>query len=83
MFVLVFYICMYHETVGEDLDAVVAERSGGELEVAEMAAEDLGGHGGDVVEQVNNHRGRCELEENVQLQPCCRLDTTVVREFGV
>jgi hypothetical protein len=51
----------YHEAVGEYLDAVVSERSGGELQIAEVAAEDLGGHGGEVVDQVNDDGGDMEV----------------------
>lgn len=43
----------YHESIGQKLDAVIAEGRGGELEIAEMAAEYLRRHGSDVVEQVN------------------------------
>lgn len=48
---------VYHETVGEELDAAVAERGGGELPVSEVAGEDAGRkrHGG--IDHVN-HDGR-------------------------
>lgn len=36
-------ICVYHEAIGEELDAAVTEGGGGELKVAEVAAEDTGG----------------------------------------
>lgn len=52
----------YHEAVGEDLDAIVAEGGGGELEVAKVAAEDLGGHGGDIVEEVDDDGRSGEAE---------------------
>lgn len=49
---------MYHEPIGKDLDAGVAEGSRGELEIAEVAGEYLGRHGHKVVYHVN-HDGRC------------------------
>ena len=52
------------------MDAGVAERGGGELEIAEVAAEDLGGHGGDVVEQVDDDGGSGEAEEGVEFEAC-------------
>lgn len=39
-----------HESVCEELDAIVAEGRSGELEVSKMAAEDLSGHGSNVVQ---------------------------------
>ncbi|WVZ66095.1 LOW QUALITY PROTEIN: hypothetical protein U9M48_015369 [Paspalum notatum var. saurae] len=58
----------YHETVGEDLDAVVAEGGGGELDVAELAAHDLrrGRHDDD--EHVDDDGGRGKGRQQPQLQ---------------
>ena len=57
----------YHEAVGEDLDAGVAEGGGGELEVAEVAGEDLRGHGHEVVDHVHDHRRRRQARQQAQL----------------
>ena len=57
----------YHEAVGEDLDAGVAEGGGGELEVAEVAGEDLRGHGHEVVDHVHDHRRRRQPRQQAQL----------------
>jgi len=53
----------YHEAVGEDLDAGVAEGGGGELERAEVAREDLRGHGHEVVDHVDEHGGRRQAHQ--------------------
>jgi hypothetical protein len=54
----------YHEAVGEDLDAVVAEGGSGELDVADLPAEDLRGRRHDDDEHVHHHgRGRQRSEE--------------------
>lgn len=58
---------MYHEPIGEDLDAGVAERGGGELKVAELAGEYLGGHGHEVVDHVNHDRRSSQQEQELQL----------------
>lgn len=54
---------MYHETVGEDLDAGVAEGGGGELEIAKVTGEDLGGHRHEVVDHVNDNCRCSEVKE--------------------
>lgn len=59
----------YHEAVGEHLDAGVAEGGGGEFEVAEVAGEDLGGHGHEVVDEVDDDGRGGEEEEELQLDP--------------
>lgn len=60
---------MYHEAIGEDLDAGVAKGGGGEFEVAKVAGEDLGGHGHDVVDEVDEDGGGGQVEEEPQLNP--------------
>lgn len=57
----------YHESIGENLNSIVTEGCGCKLKIAQMATEDLGGHGSNVVEQVYNHCGACDPEEDVQL----------------
>jgi hypothetical protein len=57
----------YHEAVGEHLDAVIAEGGGGELEVAEVAGEDLRGHGHEVVDHVHHHRRRRNPRQEAEL----------------
>jgi len=58
----------YHEAVGEDLDAVVAEGGGGELDVAELAADDLRGGRHDDDEHVDHHGRHGEGRQQPQLQ---------------
>lgn len=65
------------------MDAIVTKRGGGELKIAEMAAKDLGGHGGDVVEQVNDDCRGCKAEEGFQLYPCGGLEAPEVRKLRV
>uniref|UniRef100_A0A804M026 Uncharacterized protein n=1 Tax=Zea mays TaxID=4577 RepID=A0A804M026_MAIZE len=57
----------YHKAVGEDLDAGVAEGGGGELQVAEVAREDLRRHGHEVVDHVRHHRRRRQPRQQPQL----------------
>lgn len=57
----------YHEAVGEDLDPVVSEGGGGELEVSEMAGEDLSAEREKVVQHVDDHGGSSEGEEKLHL----------------
>jgi hypothetical protein len=59
---------VFHEPVGEDLDARVAERGGSELEVPELSPEDLRGHGHDVVDHVHGHRRQRHPQQQRQLQ---------------
>lgn len=47
-------IVTYHEAVGEHLDSIVSKRGSGELKIAEVAGEDLGGHGHDIVDHIDN-----------------------------
>ena len=54
--------------VGEELDAVVAEGSGGELDVAEVAAEDLRGRRRRHGEHVHRHGRRGQRRQQPQLQ---------------
>lgn len=58
----------YHEAVGEDLDTIVAERRSSELEVAEVAAEDLRRDGEHVVEHVHHDGRRRDGREQPDLQ---------------
>ena len=55
-----------HDAKSENLDASVAKTSCSELEVAKVATEDLGGHGSDIVEQVNHHCRICWTREPVR-----------------
>ena len=57
----------YHEAVGEDLDSGVAERGGGELEVPEVAGEDLRRHGHEVVDHVHHDRRRRQPRQHPEL----------------
>jgi hypothetical protein len=57
------------------LDAGVAERSCGELEVTEVAGKDLGGHGHEVVDHVNNNSRSSEVEKELELDPCSGSET--------
>lgn len=56
-------MCTYHETVGKELDAAVAEGCCGELKVAQVAGEDAGGERHGVVDEVNQDCGEGEAEE--------------------
>ena len=56
---------IYHETVGEELDAAIAERGGSELTVSEVAGEDAGGKRHGVVNKVNHDGGSGEAEEEI------------------
>jgi len=53
------------------LDAIVSEGRSSEFEVAEVAGEDLCGHGHDVVEEVDDDGGSSKVEEELELDPCC------------
>lgn len=57
---------MYHKTIGEELDAAVAERSCGELEITKMAGEYAGGKRHSVVDQVNHDGRSSQVEEESQ-----------------
>jgi hypothetical protein len=57
----------YHEAVGEDLDAVVPERRGRELQVAEVPGEDPRRDGQDVVEHVHRHGRRRDRRQQPEL----------------
>lgn len=48
---------MYHEPIGKDLDAGVAERGPGQLDVTEVAGKHPGRHGHDIVEHVHDDPG--------------------------
>lgn len=48
------------------MDAAVAERGGGELEIAKVAGEDSGGQGHEIVDQVNEDSRSGEAEEELQ-----------------
>ena len=61
---------MYHDAISKNLDASVAKIGCSELEVAKVATEDLGGHGSDIVEQVNHHCRGGEPEKYAELKPC-------------
>lgn len=73
----------YHEAIGKDLDAGIAKRRGGKLEIAEMATVDLGGHGDYIVEQVNHHGRSCEAEEGLEFDPGGASESMEVRKFSV
>jgi len=57
------------------LDAGVAKRGGGELEVTEVAGKDLGGHGHEIVDHVNNNSRSSEVEKELELDPCSGPET--------
>lgn len=73
----------YHEAICEDLDAGVAEGSGGELEGTQVAGEDLGGHGHDVVDHVDDDGGSGQVEEELELDPRGGAYTAPERDAGV
>ena len=72
----------HHEAVGEDLDAVVAEGGGGELDVAELAAHDLSGRRHDDDEHVDHHGRRGEGSQQTQLQRRRRRHATEPWSLG-
>lgn len=74
---------MYHEAIGEDLNAGVAEGSSGEFKIAEVAGEDLGGHGHEVVDHVDDNRGGGEVVEELQFDPCGKLKALPPRDSSV
>ena len=57
------------------MDASVAKRGGSELKVTEVAGEDLGGHGHEVVDHVNNNSRSSKVEEELALNPCSGWET--------
>jgi hypothetical protein len=57
------------------LDAGVAERGGSKLEVTEVAGKDLGGHGHEIVDHVNNNSRSSEVEKELELDPCSGSET--------
>jgi hypothetical protein len=57
---------IYHEAVGEELDAAVAKRGGGELKIAKVAGEYSGGQGHEVVDHVDEDSRCGEAEEDLQ-----------------
>ena len=59
-------LVMYHDAIDKKLDTIVAKRGSSKFKIAEMATEDLGGHGGNTVEQVNNDCRSCKSEEGIQ-----------------
>ena len=73
----------YHEAIGEDLDTGVAEGGGGEFEVTEVAAEDLGGHGHDVVDEVDDDGRGCQVEKEFEFDPRGGTDALAEREGGI
>lgn len=60
----------YHEAIGKDLDAIVAKRGGSKLKVTKVAGNDLGGHGHEIVDHVNNNSRSSKVEEELELNPC-------------
>lgn len=54
-----------HETIGEELNATVAERRGGELEVSEVAGEHLGGHRHEVANHVDENHGSSQVKQKL------------------
>jgi hypothetical protein len=68
-------IFMYHEAICKDLDAGVSERGGGKLEGTEVAGKDLGGHGHEVVDHVNDNSRSSEVEKELELDPCSVTET--------
>nr|GMD37822.1 hypothetical protein CCACVL1_16155 [Ipomoea batatas] len=73
----------YHETIGEDLNAGVAEGSGGEFKIAEVAGEDLGGHGHKVVDHIDDDGGGGEVAEELQFDPRGELKALPPRDSSV
>lgn len=64
------------------MDAAVAERSGGELEITEVAGEDAGGKGHSVVDQVN-HDGRSgQVEEEAEFDTRSQPEPLEERQVG-
>lgn len=51
------------------------ERGSSDLEVIEVAGEDLGGHGHDIVDHVNNNGRSSKVEEELELDPCSGPET--------
>lgn len=63
------YIRIYHEAVGEEADAAVAEGGGGELEVAEVAAEDTSGQRHGTVDEVDDDGWCGQVKKKLELDP--------------
>nr|GMD83049.1 hypothetical protein CCACVL1_16155 [Ipomoea batatas] len=57
----------YHNSIGQELNTIIPKGSSGKLEISKMAAEDLRGHGGNIVEQVNDDGRRRQAEQIPQL----------------
>ena len=52
------------------MDAIVAKRGGSKLKVTKVAGNDLGGHGHEIVDHVNNNSRSSKVEEELELNPC-------------
>lgn len=59
----------YHDSIGENLDAIVAEGGGSQLKITKVACENLGGHAHDIVDHVNDDGWRSEVEKELGLNP--------------
>ena len=57
------FLVTYQEAVGKDLDSIVAERGCSELKVTEMTDKDLGGHGHDIADHVNEDGRASKVEK--------------------
>lgn len=73
----------YHEAVGKHLDASVAKRGGGEFKVTEVAGKDLGGHGHEIVDHVNNDSRSSKVEKEPQLDQCCGSESLRERNVSI
>jgi len=45
------------------------------VEVTEVAGKDLGGHGHEIVDHVNNNSRSSEVEKELELDPCSGSET--------
>lgn len=74
---------VYHQAIGEELNATVAEVGSGEFEVSEVAGEGASNVGHEVVEDVNEDGGSGEGEEEVEFDPCGGEDALGPGQGGV
>ena len=65
---------IYDEAIGEDSNDPIVEGGGGELKVAKVVREDLGGHGHDIVEHVDDHKRGSEVDEQLYLDDGGKLE---------
>nr|GME10938.1 Rhodanese-like domain-containing protein [Ipomoea batatas] len=73
----------YHNSIGQELNTIIPKGSSSKLEISKMAAEDLSGHGGNIVEQVNDDGRRRQAEQIPQLNGGGLLQPSQVGQAGV